>query len=207
MSEETSRERGIGRRDALRRLAAGGVGAAASARWVDQLSALAQQRAIHAHASVLAGQKDAVWAAKVLNPHQLQTVGTLSELIIPQTDTPGARAALVDRFIDAVLAEAPRKERDRFLKGLVWMDARSRMLTGSAILSATPAQQADLLTRLSSGDSREEPAGVEFFRAIKAMTITGYYTSEIGLRQELGDDGVLAQATFEGCRHAEHQGS
>jgi hypothetical protein len=74
-------------------------------------------------------------------------------------------------------------------------------------VSTTPAQQADLLTRLATADSREEPAGIEFFTAIKAMTITGYYTSEIGLRQELGDDGVLAQATFEGCGHPEHQGS
>ena len=39
---------------------------------------------------------------------------------------------------------------------------------------------------------------------LKSMTIAGYYTSEIGLRQELGDDGVLAQARFEGCTHPEH---
>jgi hypothetical protein len=208
LSEARSREQGVGRREALRRLAAGGVGAAASTLWVDQLNALAHQRAMHAHAAtVLAGQKGTEWAGKVLNPHQLQTVATLSELIIPETDTPGARAALVDRFIDAVLAAAPRRDRSRFLKGLAWMDARSRMVTGSAFASATPAQQADLLTRLSADGSREEAAGIEFFSAIKGMTITGYYTSEIGLRQELGDDGVLAQATFEGCGHAGHQGS
>ncbi len=134
-------------------------------------------------------------------------MATLSDLIIPETDTPGARGALVDRFIDAVLAEAPRADRNRFLKGLAWIDARSKALTGSAVVSATAAQQTDLLTRLSAADSREERGGIEFFSAIKAMTITGYYTSEIGLRQELGDDGVLARASFEGCAHAEHQGS
>jgi hypothetical protein len=48
--------------------------------------------------------------------------------------------------------------------------------------------------------------GAEFFLAIKAMTINGYYTSEIGLRQELGDDGVLFMPQFVGCTHPEHQG-
>ena len=43
------------------------------------------------------------------------------------------------------------------------------------------------------------------FRAIKVMTINGYYTSEIGLHQELGDDGVLFMPQFIGCTHPEHQ--
>jgi hypothetical protein len=47
--------------------------------------------------------------------------------------------------------------------------------------------------------------GVAFFRAIKSMTITGYYTTEIGLRQELGDDGRMMLGAFEGCTHPEHQ--
>ena len=36
------------------------------------------------------------------------------------------------------------------------------------------------------------------------MTITGYYTTQVGLEQELGDDGVMAQRSFEGCTHPEH---
>ena len=49
-------------------------------------------------------------------------------------------------------------------------------------------------------------AGVQFFRAIKSMTIDGYYTTEIGLRQELGDNGQLFLPQFAGCDHPEHQG-
>ena len=37
------------------------------------------------------------------------------------------------------------------------------------------------------------------------MTITGYYTTQIGLQQELGDDGKLVLAEFKGCTHPEHQ--
>jgi hypothetical protein len=197
---------GIARRDALRQLAAGGIGAAASALWVDELCAFARQQAGHAHAIIAAGtQAAAAWAPKTLDKHQLDTVATLSELIIPQTDTPGAKATLVDRFIDSILAEAPPAERTSFVKGLAWMDARSKALFGKDVISATPAQQTELLTTLSAANSREPRAGVDFFNAIKSLTITGYYTSEVGLRQELGDDGVLAQATFVGCTHPEHQ--
>jgi hypothetical protein len=195
----------IDRRDALWRLAAGGIGAAASALWVEELGAFARQQAAHVHATIATSAQAAAWKPKVLSPHQLETVATLSELIIPQTDTPGAKAALVDRFIDSVLAEAPPAERDPFLKGLAWIDARSKALFGKDVVSATATQQTDLLTKLSAAPSHEERAGVDFFNAMKSMTITGYYTTEVGLHQELGDDGVLAQATFVGCTHPEHQ--
>jgi Gluconate 2-dehydrogenase subunit 3 len=196
----------IARRDALRSLAAGGVGAAASALWVDRLGAFAREQAVHAHAAIAtAAQSSVAWKPKTFSQHQLDTVVTLSELIIPQTDTPGAKATQVDRFIDTVLAESPAADRASFLKGLGWIDARSKVLFGKDLLSSTVEQQTELLSKLSTPNSREERAGVDFFNAIKSLTITGYYTTEVGLRQELGDDGVLAQATFEGCTHAEHR--
>jgi len=201
------RPTGIDRRTALRRLTSTGVALAASASWVDALAALARQQAPHAHATIAAAAQTATgWKAKVLNAHQLRTVGILSELIIPKTDTPGAMDVHVDRFIDTVLAEAKPAERDPFVTGLAWMDARAGVLYKTDVASATPAQQIELLTRLSAAASQEAKPGVDFFTAIKTMTITGYYTTQIGLERELGDDGVLAQASFEGCTHPEHIG-
>ncbi|MEO7273124.1 MAG: gluconate 2-dehydrogenase subunit 3 family protein [Vicinamibacterales bacterium] len=200
------RTTGIDRRTALRRLTSGGVALAASATWVDTLAAFARQHAPQAHATVAAAAQTATgWKAKILNPHQLRTVGVLSELIIPKTDTPGAMEVHVDRFIDAVLAEATPAERDRFVTGLAWMDVRSRALYKQDLVTSAPAQQTELLTRLSAAGGQEAKPGVDFFTAIKTMTITGYYTTQIGLEQELGDDGVLAQGSFEGCTHPEHQ--
>jgi hypothetical protein len=193
------------RRDALRNIAAGGIGLATSTLWVDSLSTLARERASHAHAVVASAQSAGTWAPRVLNDHQLSTVATLSELIIPQTDTPGAKAALVDRFIDSVLQEAAPEDRGRFVRGLAWIDARSTALFRSDFISATAAQQVDLLTRLSADNNREQRDGVAFFNAIKSMTIAGYYTSEIGLSQELGDQGPVVLAQFAGCTHPEHQ--
>ena len=198
----------MNRRAAIRSLAAGGLGAAAVPLWVDTLSALAREQGPHAHAVVAQAAQAAqagAWTPKVLNAHQAATVAALCELIIPETDTPGAKAALVDRFVDQVLSEAPAADRRRFLQGLAWMDTRTKLLFGRDFVSASATQQSDFLTRLSADKSPEAPSGVDFFTAIKLMTIAGYYTTEIGLHQELADDGVLAQAGFEGCTHPEHQ--
>jgi hypothetical protein len=195
---------GLNRRDALRTLAAGTIGAVASTTWVESLSALAQAHA-HAAAPPVAAQG---WAPRVLTARQNTTVITLTELIIPETDTPGARAAGVNRFIDGVLHEATPPDRDKFVRGLAWIDERSTALFGTAFADAGVTQQTTLLTRLADADNTDagDRPGVEFFRAIKSMTISGYYTTEIGLRRELGDDGRLMLAEFEGCTHPEHQG-
>jgi hypothetical protein len=68
-------------------------------------------------------------------------------------------------------------------------------------------QQTALLTRLADDENHAagDAVGVQFFRAIKSMTISGYYATEIGLRQELGDDGQLMLLEFHGCDHPEHQ--
>ncbi len=193
------------RRQALQRLGTAAVGAATSSLWVESLTALARQQA-HTHAAQ-AAVVAADWTPRVLSARQNDAVVVLTELIIPETSTPGAKAARVNRFIDTVLGGASPKDRDAFLRGLGWMDERSRALFGKDLLAATPAEQTALLTRLSTAGNpdKEDPIGVQFFEAIKSMTINGYYTSEIGLRQELGDSGQLFSAQFQGCDHPEHQ--
>ncbi|MEO7190862.1 MAG: gluconate 2-dehydrogenase subunit 3 family protein [Vicinamibacterales bacterium] len=200
-----NKQHGVSRRKALRTLATS-AGAAASALWVGNLTTLAQTQAMDIHLAASASlQTGGAFRPAVLTAAQFETVGVLVELIIPATDTPGAKALLVDRFVDGVLETATPADRDRFVAGLGWLDTRSSRLSNKTFAQATAAQQTDLLTRLSAEPSSEEASGVQFFTAIKAMTITGYYTTEVGLRQELGDDGRLMLAAFEGCTHAEHQ--
>jgi Gluconate 2-dehydrogenase subunit 3 len=197
---------GVNRREALRTMASGVGAAAASALWVTELGALAEQRATLTRLTLAsAPQAAAAWTPKVLVGPWLETVATMVELIIPTTDTPGARAALVDRFIDGTLDAATPAVRGRFLSGLGWLAGRCNVLFQRSFVEATTAQQIDLLTRLSQSGSGESAEGVEFFTAIKNMTIAGYYSTEIGLRQELGDSGQLMLARFEGCTHPEHQ--
>jgi hypothetical protein len=196
----------LNRRDALRRLAAGAVGAATSPMWVETLGALAREQA-HTQAAgdaMIAPQ----WAPKALTAHQNDTIVTLTELIIPQTETPGAKAANVNRFIDWVLSRAAPGERDTFVGGLSWLDEQSRSRYANDFVSATGAQQTTVLARLAdeANHAPEDATGIAFFQAIKSMTISGYYSTQIGLQQELGDDGIMVMGVFKGCDHPEHQG-
>jgi hypothetical protein len=189
----------------LRTLAAGAAGVAATS-WVDSLSALAQSHAHTPDAAVVMSAQ--AWKPRVLTPAQNATVIVLTELIIPETGTPGAKAVGVNRFIDRVLQRASRAERDKFLRGLAWMDGQSKAASDKTFVSSSPVEQTALLTRIADDKNTVEgdKIGVEFFRAIKSMTISGYYTTEVGLRRELGDDGQLAIEQFVGCDHPEHGG-
>jgi hypothetical protein len=193
------------RREALRRLTGAAIGTAAVPFWVESLCAQARVEA-HAHATQAAASAASAWTPAVLTPRQNEAVIALTELIIPETDTPGARAALVNRFVDHVLATAALPERTEFLHGLGWLDDRCRARFSTDVAAATPAELTTLVTPLAAEGTPapEDAPGAAFFRAIKSMTISGYYTTEIGLRQELGDDGRMVLAAFEGCTHPEH---
>jgi hypothetical protein len=198
-------ETDITRRRALTQFVAGAVGVASMPLWVESLCAQSRAEA-HTHAAQSAVSAPA-WSPSVLTPRQNEAVIALTELIIPATDTPGAKAALVNRFVDHVLSTADAKERSEFIRGLTWLDDRCRTRVGRDVAGATPAELTAVLTPLAAEGTApgEDAPGVAFFRAIKSMTITGYYTTEIGLRQELGDDGRMMLGAFEGCTHPEHQ--
>jgi hypothetical protein len=193
----------VSRRDALRKIAIGGAAAATAPLWVDTLVAAAEQHAAHYQATGAA----AAWAPRVLTPAQNDTVIALAELIIPQTETAGATKANVNRFIDAVIADASPADRQKFVDGLAWLDAQSQRDAGAPFVRASPAHQTALLTAMSTNKapSSTERVGVDFFKAVKSLTITGYYTSEIGMREEMNDDGAMFFLEFKGCTHPEHK--
>jgi Gluconate 2-dehydrogenase subunit 3 len=191
------------RRQALRHLATGTAAAATAPLWVENLLALGEKHAAHRQSPEAAGR---AWKPKVFSAAQNEQVITLTELIIPQTDTPGAKAAKVNEYIDTVLAEAQPADREKFLQGLAWIDTRSEDRFRARFVDAPPAQQVELLTGLSvaTAPTPDDARGVEFFQALKGLTVTGFYTSEPGLLQDIGDDGQVFFTEFKGCEHKEH---
>ena len=93
--------RTIARREAIGRLALGSLGVAAAPVWLEALTARAIERAEGWSTERAAAA--AAWKPKALTAHQAETVATIAELIVPQTETAGARAARVHEFIDEVL--------------------------------------------------------------------------------------------------------
>src|SRR5215469_1256066 len=68
---------------------------------------------------------------RTLKVHQVATVKTMAEMIIPRTETPGATDIGAAEFIDLILTEwYDEAERSRFLSGLAEVDSRSRSLFG-----------------------------------------------------------------------------
>jgi len=131
--------------------------------------------------------------------HQRATVDVIAELIMPATDTPGAHAAGVAAFIEIIVGEWYHDdERAAFMRGLADVDARSNAANGKSFVELTPDQQTALLTQLDS-ELRAAPRGApqSFFQRIKDLTLSGYYTSEIGVRQELGE--VFMPGRYDGA--------
>src|SRR3989454_8969744 len=139
---------------------------------------------------------------QVLDPHQSETVATIAEMIIPATDTPGARAAEVHRFIDLLLAEwAPDDDRKQFLEGLADVDARARAASARDFLSATEAQRGTILTALDAEAQERRKAKGDappaFVERMKFLTVYGYCTSEVGATAELHYEAI--PGSYSGC--------
>ena len=89
------------------------------------------------------------YTLRTLNPHQNATVVAMIDLIIPETDTPGAKGARVNEFIDVILTEwAHDDERKNFLDGLADVDKQSNELFAKDFVDASARQQLALLRAL-----------------------------------------------------------
>ena len=158
-------------------------------------------------------QTSAGYGLRTLTPHQNAIVVAMIDLLIPATDTPGAKAARVNEFMDVILTDwATAEESARFLVGLDDVDTQANALFGKSFLEASPAQQSAMLQVLddsvdwlhsppshpavSPGRDFNQLRG-EFFRSFKLVTIHGYYTSEIGQTQELKRE--IIPGAFHGC--------
>jgi hypothetical protein len=154
-------------------------------------------------------QLPASTALKTLSPEQNVMVTLLSEIIIPQTDTPGAKAARVNEFIDLILTEwYDEEEKSVFLTGLTEVDAHSQDLFGKDFVDCAEKPQAEILRALDDevaearaevrrGSSRKRAPERNFFFMIKQLTLIGYYTSQVGFEQELR--GEIIPARHAGC--------
>jgi hypothetical protein len=140
------------------------------------------------------------WAPALFTVEQNATVIALTDLIIPDTDTPGAKAANVNRYMDLLLHDGPASERDRFLNGLKWLDEYSRMTDGAPFAKLAPEKQIAILRTLDTATSEDLKPGSEFFRYAKSFTSRIYYNTEIGFK-ELNKAGVPGSFA---CTHDAH---
>ena len=132
-----------------------------------------------------------VYAAPVLGVHAAALVTAAAERIIPATETPGATQAGVTKFVETMLSGwYPAADRDRFVAGLPTLDARSRARSGTAFLAASGAEQDAVLQQLDDEvvalrRTDGAAAGAHWFAMLKYLTVWGYCTSEVAMRDTL----------------------
>jgi hypothetical protein len=185
------------RREAIRRLVAAGA-AGAGILGLEPAELLAALGEPHVH---VAPPKRSRHRFAVLTPHQRQTIVTLAELIIPTTETPGAKDAGIDEFADILVAEWFNEgERNAFLEGLLALDAAATQKFGAMFVACTPAQRTEIVKgmadewkvmrdtrqawRRDSGTPQPADHRRTFFHQFRSLTVSGYYSSEAGYTKE-----------------------
>jgi hypothetical protein len=141
-----------------------------------------------------------------LNDADFHAVSRIAELIIPETSTPGAVGAGVPDYIDMVVSQNADHQ-SVIADGLRWLDQEAARLAGQTFLKLNEEQQLRILEPLCEA-ADEDPAHpartVQFFALVKNLTADGYYTSKIGLIDELGYKGNAVRPSYPACTSEPH---
>lgn len=132
---------------------------------------------------------------KFLTAAELALVDELTELIIPTDDhSPGAKAAGVAAYIDYRLSISVEPDwQVKWRTGLKAVNGLSRDLNGKAFMDATAEQRVAVLTKMAAGEENPKTPEEHFFNELKRWTVTGYYTSSIGIHQDQEYKGNVIQ--------------
>jgi hypothetical protein len=127
-------------------------------------------------------------------------VDELSEMIIPTDDhSPGARAAKVAAYIDKTLGETLEVEtKQQWRAGLKSIDSLAREMHDKTFMRAAPDQRLAVLERIAQNETSPQKPEDKFFIELKSRVAYAYYTSKIGLRQELEYKGNTYLREFVG---------
>lgn len=180
MARDSEQARLIDRREAIRRVSAllGGI-------------------ALVGEGALLTGCRSdrTPGAGAQFSPDDIAFLDEVADTILPETSTPGAKAAQVGAFM-ALMVTDSYEERDQqaFREGMGKLDEACRQMHNASFMKATPAQRLALLEQLdqeqkaamdarrqappSDENSPEPPA--HYFRMMKELALFGYFTSEIG---------------------------
>lgn len=163
----------------------------------------------HMHHSMGAAQEAAAGPYKLqfFTEAENKTVIEMAERIIPADDhSPGAKAAKVNEFIDLIVSQSPDGTKQTWREGLAAIDKLSQKTFSKIFADASVDQQVSLLKDISKNEMSPKTVEERFFRTVKNSTIDGYYTSKIGIHEELHYKGNTYLKEFVGCTHPEHQG-
>jgi hypothetical protein len=141
--------------------------------------------------AMLAGCAHRETAADLFVQSDLALLDEIADTLLPETATPGAKAAGVGPFMALMVADTYHAgDQKIFMKGLRTVDRECREMHGAPFMAATPAQRLALLERLDAeqfhhSQQRAEGEAAHYFRMMKELALLGYFTSEVGYTQAM----------------------
>ncbi|RXG13182.1 gluconate 2-dehydrogenase subunit 3-like protein [Leeuwenhoekiella aestuarii] len=120
------------------------------------------------------------------NEHEMETLNILCALILPANDEYGsATDAGVPDFLEFIVKDMPHLKTP-IRGGLMWLDHASNSKFNTEFKEASEENQKAILDTVAFPDPDkpgwEQPVQVQFFSLMRNLTMTGYYTSEMGIK-------------------------
>src|SRR5271169_4370000 len=140
-------------------------------------------------------------SARFFTPAQHAMIEELSETIIPaDSHSGGAKAAKVADFIEQKIRESvDEQQKALWREGLRLMESMSQHYNGKSFVESSTEEKITVLKVLSDNEQLTELPEVQFFRELKSLTVRGYYTSKIGIHDDLEYKGNRILMEFVGC--------
>jgi gluconate 2-dehydrogenase subunit 3-like protein len=139
--------------------------------------------------------------ARFFTPAQHALIEELSETIIPaDSHSGGAKAAKVADFIEQTVRESTDDQQKAvWREGLRLMESMSQHYNGKSFADASTEEKIAVLKVLSDNAHMTDVPEVQFFLELKRLTVRGYYTSKIGIHDELEYKGNRVLMEYVGC--------
>lgn len=153
---------------------------------------------------LLTGCKNAASdAGFALSAEQIALLDEVAETILPTTKTPGAKAAKVGAFMQVMVQDCYElKDQKIFAEGIVKLEEACKKVNGKTFMECSLEERTKFLQQLDaerkeyqSKKKQEDPN--HYFQMMKQLTLSGYFSSEIGATQALRH--VAVPGKYDGC--------
>ena len=129
------------------------------------------------------------WTPSLFSKEQIQLVAEIADTLLPKTNTPGAKELNIHRYIDDVLLTCHDEEmQKKVMEGLTSINSASTSIAGKDFVKAPPEDRKTVIDSfdketfdIKDEDEREE----HFFWVLKSLTVTGFFSTEVGQTQIL----------------------
>lgn len=123
-------------------------------------------------------------AEKFFDDHEIKTITVLGDIIIPKDDVSGnASEAGVPAFIEFIVKDKPHYQLP-MRGGLKWLDMQCFKQFNNPFVNCTAQQQIAMVDQIAYPEQAkpEMKQGVAFFNVMRDLTTTGFFTSDIGIK-------------------------